>query len=243
MLIGIISDLHANLEATQAVFAKLDAIGPDRIVCLGDVAGYGANPNEVIDIVREREITTLMGNHDASACGLEEPWFFNSKAQAAIYWQAGRLRADNRDWLRGLPSDFTFADFCLAVHGAPGNRDDYIYDWLDAMQQLEFLDGTSSRVCFFGHSHLASLFGEKGNPPFAEASSGFSLNRQNRYFINPGSVGQPRDGDSRAAFGVLRTDTMRFEFQRAEYDIQTTARKIVEAGLPPSLARRLSRGR
>ena len=243
MLIGVISDLHANLEATLAVLGKLDTIRPDRIVCLGDVAGYSANPNEVIDILRQREIVTLMGNHDAAACGLEMPWFFNARAQAAIEWQAERLRTDNRHWLRDLPRTIRCDESSLCVHGAPRNRDDYILDWLDAMRQLEFLNGTGIRVCLFGHSHFAALFGEKGSAPSAGTPDRHTLDRENRYLINPGSVGQPRDGDSRAAFGLFETEAMTFEFHRVEYDIEETARKIVDAGLPVELARRLPRGR
>jgi len=243
MLIGIISDLHANLEATLAVLGKLEAIAPDQIVCLGDVAGYNANPNEVIDLLREREIPTLMGNHDAAASGLEEPWFFNERARAAIAWQCDRLRDDNRRWLKSLPEQIPFGESFLAVHGSPGSRDQYIMDWLDAIGQLEFLDNTPVRACFFGHSHLAGLFAEKGTRPSAESMTRYTLAAQNRYLINPGSVGQPRDGDPRAAFGLLEVQTMTFEFHRAEYNTLLAAQKIVDAGLPVILARRLDRGK
>lgn len=243
MLIGIISDLHANMEAAIAVLDKLDAIAPDGIVCLGDVVGYNANPNEVIDLLREREIPTLMGNHDAAASGEEEPWFFNATAQAAIAWQRDRLRDDNRRWLKSLPAQISFEESFLAVHGSPESRDHYIMDWLDAMGQLEFLTNIRTRACFFGHSHLAGLFAEKGTRPSAESITRYSLTARNRYLINPGSVGQPRDGDPRAAFGLLETQTMTFEFHRVEYDRLLAARKIVDAGLPATLARRLDRGK
>jgi diadenosine tetraphosphatase ApaH/serine/threonine PP2A family protein phosphatase len=243
MLIGIVTDIHANLEAAVAVFDELDTVKPDKIVCLGDVAGYNANPNEVIDMVRERGIPTVLGNHDAAACGLEEPWFFNEKAKAAIEWQSDRLRRDNREWLASLPGNIQFDGFCLGVHGAPGNRDDYILDWLDAMRQIEFLDCSDAKVCFFGHSHLPSLFGEKGGTPSGDTPYRYSLNRHNRYFINPGSVGQPRDRDPRAAFGLFELETLTFEFRRVEYDMYSAARRIAEAGLPTELAVRLTRGR
>lgn len=243
MLVGLISDLHANLEATRAVLDKLDACAPDLIVCLGDVTGYNADPNEVVDIIRERQFPMVMGNHDAVACGLEEPWFFNAKAQAAIRYHSESLREDNKAWLRTLPEQYPLAEQCLCVHGSPGSRDDYILDWLDAMRQLEYIDGTPTRICFFGHSHRAGIFGEKGGGTTTEIKSPYSLNSHNRYFINPGSVGQPRDGDPRAAFGVFDTDTMIFTFHRAEYDIATAARKIVEKGLPIELAQRLEKGK
>ena len=243
MLIGIIADLHANLEATRAVFDELDRIAPDRIVCLGDLAGYNANPNEVIDIVNERQIWSVMGNHDAVACGLEEPWFFNSKAREAVEWHRKCLRRDNKQRLATALEQMPFDDACLAVHGSPGNRDEYILDWLDAIRQFEFLNDTGIEVCFFGHSHHASIFSERGNSPPAETSKRYTLHAGNRYLINPGSVGQPRDSDPRAAFGLFDTDTRSFEFHRVEYDIDAAARKIVRAGLPVELARRLARGR
>ncbi len=243
MLVGIIADLHANLEATKAVFRKLDEIRPERVVCLGDVTGYYANPNEVIDMVRERNIPTLMGNHDAAVCGLEEPWFFNENAQAVIHWQAAQLRPEHRDWLRAIPREISIDEDTLAVHGAPGNRDDYILDWLDAMRYVEYLMRANARVCFFGHSHRAALFGERGSGPQSTQSNCFTLNPNNRYFINPGSVGQPRDHDPRAAFGIYETEKRVFEFCRVEYNIAVTARGVIEAGLPPQLARRLERGK
>jgi diadenosine tetraphosphatase ApaH/serine/threonine PP2A family protein phosphatase len=116
-------------------------------------------------------------------------------------------------------------------------------DWLDAIGQLEFLDNTPVRACFFGHSHLAGLFAEKGTRPSAGSMTHYTLAAQNRYLINPGSVGQPRDGDPRAAFGLLDVQTMTFEFHRVEYDTVLAARKIVDAGLPVILARRLDRGK
>jgi diadenosine tetraphosphatase ApaH/serine/threonine PP2A family protein phosphatase len=243
MLIGIIADLHANLEATQTVFQELDKIKPDQIVCLGDLAGYNANPNEVIDIVRQRNIPTVMGNHDAAACGLEDPWFFRAAAKKAVEWQYEVMRDDNKQWLSQAPEQLPFLNTCLGVHGSPSSRDDYIIDWLDAMRQLEFLNGSQTRVCFFGHSHRPSFFSEKGNTQTGGLSTQYTLNSQNRYFINPGAVGQPRDRDPRAAFGLFNTENLVFEFRRAEYDIDTTARKILQAGLPIELARRLAKGK
>jgi diadenosine tetraphosphatase ApaH/serine/threonine PP2A family protein phosphatase len=243
MLIGIIADLHANLEATLAVFDRLDGIGPDRIVCLGDLVGYNADPNEVIDIVRERQIPTVMGNHDAVVCGLEEPWFFNTKARIAVERHSECVRDDNKQWLATASEKLPFDGGCLGVHGSPRSRDDYILDWLDAMRHVESLRRTNATVCFFGHSHRASLFGERGEHPAEGTSGQYSLNFQDRYLINPGSVGQPRDHDPRAAFGLFDTESRLFEFCRVGYDIEAAARKIEEAGLPVELARRLAKGK
>ncbi len=163
MQIAIIADLHANLEATLAVFREIDRRKPDKIVCLGDLTGYNANPNEVVDIIRDREIPCIMGNHDAAVCGIEDTWFFRAAAKQVIEWQVDEIRDDNRRWLAMCPEQVVFRGTCLGVHGSPSSRDDYIIDWLDAMRQLEYLNGRDVTICFFGHSHRPSFFSEKGN--------------------------------------------------------------------------------
>ncbi len=242
MLIAIIADLHANLEATRAVLGDIDKRKPDKTICLGDLTGYNANPNEVVELVREREIPTIMGNHDAAVCGLEDPWFFREAAKRVIEWQIDQLNDDHRRWLSSCPEQIVFRGSCLGVHGSPSSRDDYIIDWLDAMRQLEFLNGRDVSVCFFGHSHRPSFFSEKGNTT-SHTADVRQLHPANRYFINPGAVGQPRDRDPRAAYGLFESDKMTFEFCRIEYDVETCQRKIIEAGLPTELARRLSKGK
>ncbi len=242
MQIAIIADLHANLEATRAVFHEIDQRKPDKIVCLGDLTGYNAEPNEVVDIIRERQIPTLMGNHDAAVCGLEDPWFFRAAAKRVIEWQCEQVRDDNRRWLASLPEQITFRGTCLGVHGSPSSRDDYIIDWLDAMRQLEFLNGREVTTCFFGHSHRPSFFSEKGNTT-TNSTNLRQLHPANRYFINPGAVGQPRDRDPRAAYGIFDAEKMTFEFCRVEYDIDACQRKIIQAGLPVELAKRLAKGK
>ena len=131
-----------------------------------------------------------MGNHDAAACGLEEPWFFNSKAQAAIEWQGDRLRDDNCRWLASLPPQLSLDGSALAVHGAPGNRDDYIMDWLDAMRQIEFLAGTGVAACFFGHSHLASLVWREGEHP-EHGCAGAVFAQSGQPLFHQSRVGRP----------------------------------------------------
>lgn len=243
MRIAIVADLHANLEAATAVFSEIDRRGIDRIFCLGDLTGYNANPNEVLDLVRERNIPTLMGNHDAAVCGLEDPWFFRAAAKKAIEWQAEVLRDEHRQWLIRAPEQMVFNRICLGVHGSPSSRDDYIIDWLDAMRQVEFLNGRDIRICFFGHSHRPTFYSEKGNGNDIPTDTPLSIRPGMRYFINPGAVGQPRDHDSRAAFGIYDSEQSTFEFVRVPYDIETCARRILQAGLPPELAKRLSKGK
>jgi predicted phosphodiesterase len=242
MQIAIIADLHANLEATLAVFREIDRRKPDKIVCLGDLTGYNANPNEVVDIIRDREIPCIMGNHDAAVCGIEDPWFFRAAAKQVIEWQVDEIRDDNRRWLAMCPEQVVFRGTCLGVHGSPSSRDDYIIDWLDAMRQLEYLNGRDVTICFFGHSHRPSFFSEKGNTTVSNSNIRQFL-PANRYFVNPGAVGQPRDRDPRAAYGIFDTEKMTFEFCRTEYDIDTCQRKIMAAGLPLELARRLAVGK
>ncbi len=243
MRIAIVADLHANLEAVQAVFREIDKHRPDKVFCLGDLTGYNANPNEVIDIIRERDIPTIMGNHDAAVCGLEDPWFFRASAKEAIEWQFEQVRDEHKQWLSKAPEQIVFNRTCLGVHGSPSSRDDYIIDWLDAMRQLEYLNGREVDVCFFGHSHRPSFFSEKGNTQAIDTTCVQQLSPGNRYFINPGAVGQPRDRDPRAAFGLYDSEKRTFQFCRVEYDIESCARKVLKAGLPPELAKRLSKGK
>ncbi len=243
MKIGIIADVHANLEAFQAVLNAFDKHGVDSIVHLGDIAGYNANPNECIDLMRARGIESVLGNHDAAACGLEDPWFFRSAAKKAVEWTSERLTEENRCYLCSLPEELLFNCRCLGVHGSPTSRDDYIIDWLDAMRQLEYLNGREVSICFFGHSHKPALFSEKGALHRLEVSQSHTLEQANRYFINPGAVGQPRDKDWRACYGILDVDALRIDFYRVEYDIDTACRKVLEGGLPEDNAKRLRRGK
>ena len=242
---AIIADLHANLEAATAVFSEIDRRKPDKTISLGDLTGYNANPNEVVDMIREREIPTIMGNHDAACCGLEDPWFFRSAARKVVEWHFEQLRDDNKRWLASCPEQIVFRGNCLGVHGSPNSRDDYMIDWLDAMRQMEFLNGREIQVCFFGHSHRPSFFSEKGSVEIHTENGSVlhKLHPANRYFLNPGAVGQPRDRDPRAAFGIFDSEKLTFEFVRVDYDIATAQQKIMQAGLPPELARRLAKGK
>ncbi len=243
MLIAVISDLHSNLEATLAVFAEIDKRKPDGIVCLGDLTGYNANPNEVLDEVRGRNIPCIMGNHDAACCGLEDPWFFRAAAKRVIQWQNRILRDEHKEYLKNLNEQVAFFNECLGVHGSPGHRDDYIIDWLDAMRQVEHIDKAKRRICFFGHSHRQAFFSDKGATELTGQQDIYHLHPMNKYFLNPGAVGQPRDRDPRAAFMFFETERMTVEYCRVEYDIETTQRRIIEAGLPSELAKRLAKGK
>lgn len=241
MRYAVISDLHANLEAFEAVIEVIRGNRVDQIVCLGDVVGYNANPNECIDRIRELDIPTICGNHDAVACGLEEPWGFNPIALSAALWTRDHLREDNHKWLKDLGVNRTFDDF-LAAHGSPTDRDCYLFSWEDVIPHFEFLEQRGCRLCFFGHTHCPGIFSSDGLYT-VDGDSRFALNDDKVFFINPGSVGQPRDGDPRASFGLYDSDEGVYELVRVEYDVARAAEKVIAAGLPSFLAERLHLGR
>lgn len=241
MRYAIISDIHANLDAFEAVLPVIDSIGVDQIVCLGDVVGYNATPNECVNIIRERNIPTILGNHDAVASGLEEPWGFNPVALAAAMWTRENLTPDNIQWLKELPDALNFGDF-VAVHGAPNNHNTYLFNWEDVIPHLPYLDEQNCDICMIGHTHSPSIFSADGVYTVDDDSK-FSLGRDKGFFINPGSVGQPRDGDPRASFGLLDTESRIYEQVRISYPLEKAANRVIEAGLPPFLAERLALGR
>lgn len=241
MKYAIISDIHANLEALEVVLSEIDNHSVDQILCLGDVVGYNANPNECADIIRTRNIPTICGNHDAVAAGLEEPWGFNPIALAAALWTREHLSEENLEWLRGLPDTLVFEDFLIA-HGSPTDRDCYMFTWEDVLPHLQFLEESKLSHCFFGHTHNPGIYSADGMYTIDEDSK-FTLGHEKRYFINPGSVGQPRDGVKEASFAFYDSDSREYELVRVAYPVEETAKRIEAAGLPPFLAERLFQGR
>lgn len=241
MKYAIISDIHANLEALNAVLDKIEQFRVDKIVCLGDVVGYNANPNECVNIIRQRGIPTICGNHDAVACGLEEPWGFNPVALQAAMWTRENLTEDNLEWLRRLPDVQKFDGF-LAVHGSPTNRNSYLLSWEDVLPHIHYVEEQGCRLCFFGHTHNPGIFSKDGVYTVDEDSK-FELGDEKSFFINPGSVGQPRDGDPKASFGILDTDKNEYELVRVNYPVKQAADKVTAAGLPAFLSERLFLGR
>jgi predicted phosphodiesterase len=240
----MLSDIHANLDALDAV---LDAAADqwDRVLVLGDLVGYGAEPNEVIDRIKAlAPAAVIRGNHDKAACGLDNGENFNQIARFAAAWTHQQLTPENRDYLRGLPQGPTTIDERLEIcHGAPFDEDHYIFDALDARRGFDSMQRT---VCIFGHTHLPVIFTARGAQLAAEIPDSdreaLTFKPELSYLINPGSVGQPRDGDPRAAFGYYRTDGT-FVFRRVEYNVGEAQRKISAAGLPQTLANRLALGR
>jgi diadenosine tetraphosphatase ApaH/serine/threonine PP2A family protein phosphatase len=238
---AIVSDLHANLEALTAALSTIDEMGIEHIVCLGDIVGYNANPNECVDLIREREIPCISGNHDAVACGLEEPWGFNPIALSAALWTRENLTSDNAEWLRQLPINRTIDGFLMA-HGSPTDRDCYMFSWEDVLPHMNFLEERESELCFFGHTHCPGIFSTDGAYSL-DGDGVFDAGGEKPFFINPGSVGQPRDGDPRASFGTFDSEQQRYELVRLEYAVDRAAERVVRAGLPNFLAERLYVGR
>lgn len=236
----LLSDIHANLEALEAVLRAVDERKPDRVLCLGDVVGYGASPNECLDLVRRHCKTVLLGNHDAAASGGPEAARFNIYARTAAEWTARTLTRENREYLQKLPLTATFgAHFC--VHASPATPRDweYLLDRFDAEPQFAYF---TEPVCFIGHTHQPAVFmadpgGTRSLPPKT-----FCLDPARRYIVNVGSVGQPRDRDPRACFVVLREGSGEVEYVRVPYDVEGAQAKIRAAHLPDVLAARLATG-
>jgi predicted phosphodiesterase len=240
----ILSDIHANIDALDAVLTAA-ADDWDHVLVLGDLVGYGAEPNAVIDRVRAMDpLAVIRGNHDKAACGLDDGENFNQVARFAAAWTNHHLTPGNREYLRALPQGPTEIDHRLEIcHGAPFDEDHYIFDAVDAQRAL---DAARRPICVFGHTHLPVVFTATAAQLSAdvpdEDQRTLTLQADTRYLLNPGSVGQPRDGDPRAAFGFYEPDGS-IVFRRIEYDVAAAQRRISAAGLPQSLANRLAIGR
>jgi diadenosine tetraphosphatase ApaH/serine/threonine PP2A family protein phosphatase len=240
--IAIISDIHANAEALDRVLLEIEQRNVGNTICLGDIVGYNADPNPCVERVKQAGIPSLLGNHDAVACGLEEPWGFNVVALTAALWTRSQLTEENKAFLRELPDQQVMDSSFIAVHGAPSDRDTYLFSMEDLRPEFDYLKEYDVPLCFFGHTHCQGIFSQKG--PQAPGEDGlFALEEGELFFVNPGSVGQPRDGDARAAFAIYDTERRNVELIRVDYDKKTTAEKISQAGLPMFLAERLMMGR
>ena len=239
----VISDIHANLEALVAVLA---AAGPyDLALVLGDLVGYGADPNAVIDRVRSLgPATFIRGNHDKVGAGLENTDGFNYLARHAISWTANELTPNHRQWLADLAQGPVVVDDLVEIcHGAPFDEDVYIFDDLDAMRAIHV---ARRPLCLFGHTHVVAAFQvNDGMRSIAHLRTTQIeiAGKDSHFLVNCGAVGQPRDGDPRAAYGLLDTDARTLVLKRVDYDVQAAQSKILGAGLPDVLAQRLAVGR
>lgn len=244
----ILSDIHSNLDALEAALKQARS-SYDRVVCLGDVVGYGPNPNEVTECIRGLARAVIRGNHDKASSGLSDAADFNPLARTAAEWTQNQLTAENLAYIRSLPSGPMTVDDFQIVHGSVRDEDEYLFMARDAVESFEQV---SSPVTFFGHTHYQGGFVLPPNgrvevlrvelPP-GPASVELALEPETRYLINPGSIGQPRDGDPRAAYVHYDGERKMVTYWRVPYDITNVQERMAAAGLPEPLYLRLSLGR
>ena len=241
MRYAIISDIHGNLAALDRVLQHIESDECDRIICLGDIVGYGPFPNECIDLVRQQCDIVLMGNHDHAAIGRTDTTYFNIYAKMAIDWTSAVLTPRSIDFLQGLDFRYSESD-ALFVHATPCEPEawDYILSPFEALRNFECF---AERVAFIGHSHVPVIFSLQGERDIdARRASNLVLKEDRRYIINVGSVGQPRDGNPKAAFAIYDDQSRELEMIRVEYDITATQKAMMDMDLPFFLVERLSHG-
>ena len=250
----IISDIHANLEALEAVLAHANNLpgGYQQLWNLGDIVGYGGAPNQVVERIRDLENLVVRGNHDRVCCGLTSPNGFNPVARAAALWTRAELTPYNLEWLRELPQGPLQPAWegITCAHGSPLDEDQYILNMRDAWAPLQQMP---TAITFFGHTHVQGGFSQKEHdwhevrPRYATRSDKehwiLELEPNTRHLINPGSVGQPRDHDWRAAYAIYDVEAARIVYHRIPYDVTAAQGRILMAGLPERLASRLREGR
>lgn len=249
MRILVLSDLHANATALETALAAAKGRW-DRAVCLGDVVGYGPDPNEVTSKIRELGAQTIRGNHDKAAAGLMPTDDFNPVAKAAVDWTSSQLSSDNLKWLAELPQGPLEVKGIVLVHGALHDEDEYVFT---PAQALEGLLDSAAGVTFFGHTHHQGGFSYSNTsndlemlnlrPRPSESVAALRTAEGLRYLLNPGSIGQPRDGDARAGFAIADLENEIVEFWRVPYEIAAVQSRMRAARLPEALVQRLNLGR
>jgi diadenosine tetraphosphatase ApaH/serine/threonine PP2A family protein phosphatase len=232
MRTAVISDVHGNLPALEEVLKRIEQVGVDRIICLGDTVGYGPFPQECLDLVRSQCAAVLQGNHDSGLVGETSIEDFNHYGVQALLWSREHVNSDSQEFIRTLPYVHTIGD-AMFVHASPAAPERWRYV-LSLRAAQENFQAFTTRLCFIGHSHVPVIIPEEGN--INEYRPG------HRHIINVGSVGQPRDGNSHASFGIYNSGSDTFELVRLPYDIARTAKAIRDAGLPEFLAQRLFKG-
>jgi len=250
MLYAVLSDIHSNLEAFSRVLERIDALDVARIICLGDIVGYNAAPNECVNIIKKLSITSVAGNHDEAASSGAAPYNLNPMAEEAILWTRKELSEENRDFLKGLPLDIEVDGRFTAVHSPRKTENNYIRSKSAAEAVFDMMRKTGESVSystpsltFFGHTHIRCVYAEKDKKiSEKEPKETLILEKGARYLINPGSVGQPRGGDPRASFLTFDSESCEIYFYLVDYDTEKAAEKVRTAGLPELLAKRLSLG-
>jgi len=246
MRLAVISDIHSNYESLERVLAEIDREGVDAILNLGDIVGYNASPNECLELLQTRLVWSLAGNHDLALLDLARAEYFNLIAYQAIVYAREHLRAEHLPFLQHLPLLREGEGF-LACHGTPTSVDSYVSFHFQGKRVFNYLRHQSrARICFFGHTHKRALWYRdvRGKVALLDIKAGkIHLDRENLYLINPGSVGQPRDGNPEAAYAVFDFRDYSIHFKSVPYDIRSAQRRILEAGLPEFLAERLALGK
>ncbi len=237
MRYAVISDIHANLEALTAVLEKIDENRVDKILCLGDIVGYNANPNECLKIIRERNIKCIAGNHDTVATGSKKPTRFGQRGKKAIYWTRKQLTEENRKFLKGLHLFEMIDNRFLIVHGSlhpKPNEDNYLLTEAEVMKSLDALikDYPEVKLCFFGHTHLSGTYEHHDGILSMTKSYNINLKPDVYYFLNPGSVGKSHnDGDPRASFIIYDSDIEIINFYRVMFDGSLSLERARQNGL------------
>jgi len=240
--IAVISDIHSNLQALTAIWDRIETIGVDAVFCLGDVVGYGARPVECLQMIRDKGVTCVQGNHDALVADGSLNLDFNIYSLAAVAHNRALLSDESRRWLKGLPVSHRLDSGAMFVHGAPDDRDRYLIyldDLQEASEQVRQVDGPG--VCFFGHTHHAVMFDGRSFERVKQKTLFLAAGERN--LANPGSVGQPRDNDPRASFLWWDRDAQALNYERVDYDVQGARQDILDAELPHILGDRLLEGR
>jgi predicted phosphodiesterase len=241
MRIGIFSDIHANYEALSAVLESFKKESIDEYHCLGDVVGYGGSPNECADIVREVARNTILGNHDAAVAGRMDYSYYYEAARHALDVHAEILTPANIAWLKGLPYNVRLDGVDVELcHGSPVRLEefDYIFAPEQARECLPMFEDMA-QLTLIGHSHLCKVFALTRTDAYELPAADVTLEKDKKYIVSVGSVGQPRDYDNRASFVVFDSETRRLEFKRIEYDIESAASKVLDAKLERNFAHRL----
>jgi predicted phosphodiesterase len=240
MRFALFGDIHANLEGLQAVLKDSKEQGCTHYICLGDLVGYNANPSECLEIVREMKCPVIKGNHDEEAAINSDIEGLNPLAEAALRWTRDQLSDEQKSWLNSLEYVRRIADFTV-VHSTLDSPEGwaYVLNKFDAMASFSY---QLTSVCFHGHTHVPRIFVKDSSVWTLDATEA-KLAQGSKYFINVGSVGQPRDGDWRAAYAIYEPRSRKVSIRRVEYDIKTAQSKILDAGLPELLASRLALGK
>jgi len=246
MRIAVIADIHSNREALESVLTQIDQEGVEAILNLGDLVGYNASPNECLELLQGRNVWSLAGNHDLALLDPERAQYFNIIAYQALMWCRQQLRPEFLEFLQGLPLLREQPGSFLACHGTPASPDTYIAYHFQGKRVLKhLLRQAHLPVCFFGHTHRRALWYRdiRGTVALRQISpTRMRLSPEEHYLINPGSVGQPRDGNPEAGYAIFDDEEFSIHFKSAPYDISGAQRRILAAGLPPYLAERLAQG-